>query len=64
MALSEHKVMEALWPVTDPELHVSIVELDMVRGIETRRGQVFDAGTLQPLIGVARRDEANAVVAR
>ena len=31
MALSEHQVIEALRPVTDPELHVSIVELDMVR---------------------------------
>ena len=31
MALTEHQVMEALRPVTDPELHVSIVELDMVR---------------------------------
>ena len=27
MALSEQQVIEALRPVTDPELHVSIVEL-------------------------------------
>ncbi len=40
MALSEHQVMEALWPVTDPELHVSIVELDMVRRVDIRRGRV------------------------
>jgi ATP-binding protein involved in chromosome partitioning len=40
MALSEHKVMEALWPVTDPELHVSIVELDMIRRVDIRRGRV------------------------
>jgi ATP-binding protein involved in chromosome partitioning len=40
MALSEHQVMEALWPVTDPELHVSIVELDMIRRIDIRRGRV------------------------
>jgi ATP-binding protein involved in chromosome partitioning len=40
MALSEHKVMEALAPVTDPELHVSIVELDMIRRVDIRRGRV------------------------
>jgi ATP-binding protein involved in chromosome partitioning len=40
MALSEHQVMEALRPVTDPELHVSIVELDMIRRIDIRRGRV------------------------
>ncbi|MGH3282108.1 MAG: Mrp/NBP35 family ATP-binding protein [Trebonia sp.] len=38
--LTEHKVIEALQPVTDPELHVSIVELDMIRGVEVRRGKV------------------------
>jgi ATP-binding protein involved in chromosome partitioning len=40
MALSEHQVMEALWPVTDPELHISIVELDMIRRVDIRRGRV------------------------
>jgi len=40
MALSEHQVVEALRPVTDPELHVSIVELDMIRGVEIRRGRI------------------------
>ncbi len=40
MALTEHQVIEALRPVTDPELHVSIVELDMIRRVEIRRGRV------------------------
>jgi ATP-binding protein involved in chromosome partitioning len=40
MALTELQVIEALRPVTDPELHLSIVELDMVRGVDIRRGRV------------------------
>jgi ATP-binding protein involved in chromosome partitioning len=40
MALSEHQVIEALRPVTDPELHVSIVELDMIRRVDIRRGRL------------------------
>jgi ATP-binding protein involved in chromosome partitioning len=40
MALTEHQVIEALRPVSDPELHVSIVELDMIRRVEIRRGRV------------------------
>jgi ATP-binding protein involved in chromosome partitioning len=40
MALTEHQVIEALRPVSDPELHLSIVELDMVRGVDIRRGRV------------------------
>jgi ATP-binding protein involved in chromosome partitioning len=40
MALTEHQVIEALRPVSDPELHVSIVELDMIRGVDIRRGRV------------------------
>jgi ATP-binding protein involved in chromosome partitioning len=40
MALSEHQVIEALRPVSDPELHVSIVELDMIRRVDIRRGRV------------------------
>lgn len=40
LALTEHQVIEALRPVTDPELHVSIVELDMIRGVDIRRGRV------------------------
>ncbi len=40
MAVREQQVIEALRPVTDPELHVSILELDMVRGVDIRRGRV------------------------
>ena len=40
MATSEQHVLEALRAVTDPELGVSIVELDMVRSLEVRRGRV------------------------
>ncbi|MBO0729494.1 MAG: Mrp/NBP35 family ATP-binding protein [Acidimicrobiaceae bacterium] len=40
MSVQEQQVIEALKPVTDPELGVSIVELDMVRGVDIRRGRV------------------------
>lgn len=40
MALSQQQVIEALRPVTDPELHLSIVELEMVRAVDIRRGRV------------------------
>jgi ATP-binding protein involved in chromosome partitioning len=40
MAPSERDVIEALRPVLDPELGVSIVELEMVRAVEIRRGRV------------------------
>lgn len=40
MGLSERQVLEALRPVTDPELGVSIVELEMVKAIEVKRGRV------------------------
>ena len=40
LALSEQHVLEALRKVNDPELGVSIVELDMVRALEVRRGRV------------------------
>jgi ATP-binding protein involved in chromosome partitioning len=40
MGLSERQVLEALRPVTDPELGVSIVELDMVKAVEIKRGRV------------------------
>ncbi|MGI8492940.1 MAG: Mrp/NBP35 family ATP-binding protein [Acidimicrobiales bacterium] len=40
MSPTEHQVIEALRPVADPELHVSIVELDMIRAVEIRRGRV------------------------
>src|SRR5215475_168963 len=37
---TEAEVLEALRPVEDPEIHRSIVELDMVRGIELGTGRV------------------------
>ena len=37
---SEAQVLEALRPVQDPEIHRSIVELNMVRGIEIDAGNV------------------------
>ncbi len=40
MGLSERQVLEALRPVTDPELGVSIVELEMVKAVEIKRGRV------------------------
>ena len=39
-ALGEAQVLEALRPVEDPEIHRSIVELNMVRGIEIDAGNV------------------------
>ena len=38
--VSERDVIEALRPVQDPELGVSIVELDMVKAVAVRRGTV------------------------
>ncbi len=40
MALSEQQVVEALRPVMDPELNMSIVDLDMVKGVRVHRGRV------------------------
>jgi ATP-binding protein involved in chromosome partitioning len=40
MPVSEAQVLEALRPVQDPELHRSIVDLDMVRGITVDGGRV------------------------
>ncbi len=40
MPVSEAQVLEALRPVQDPELHRSIVDLDMVRRIEITGSQV------------------------
>ena len=39
-SLSEAQVLEALRPVEDPEIHRSIVELNMVRGIRIDAGNV------------------------
>jgi len=40
MSLTEAEVVEALRPVEDPELHRSIVDLDMVRGVSIDGGHV------------------------
>jgi ATP-binding protein involved in chromosome partitioning len=40
MPVSEAQVLEALRPVQDPELHRSIVDLDMVKSIEVAGGAV------------------------
>ena len=40
MPLTEDQVLEALRPVMDPELHMSIVDLDMVKDISVRGSRV------------------------
>ena len=40
MALTEAQIVEALRPVEDPELHMSIVDLGMVKKVDVRRGTV------------------------
>ena len=40
MPVSEDQVIEALRPVEDPELHRSIVDLDMVRRVAVDSGHV------------------------
>jgi len=40
MPLTEDQVLEALRPVMDPELHMSIVDLDMVKDISIRGSRV------------------------
>jgi len=40
MSITEQDVIEALRPVQDPELHRSIVELDMVRSVQLQLPQV------------------------
>jgi ATP-binding protein involved in chromosome partitioning len=56
MGVSEAQVIEALRPVTDPELHLSIVELDMVRSVDIRRGRVTVTVALT-VAGCPLRDE-------
>ena len=56
MALSEQQLIEALRPVTDPELNVSIVELGMVREVSARRGRV-SATIALTVAGCPMRDE-------
>jgi ATP-binding protein involved in chromosome partitioning len=40
MAVSQDQVLEALRPVQDPELNMSIIDLNMVKAIKVRRGRV------------------------
>src|SRR5688572_30727885 len=40
MSLTDAAVIDALRPVTDPELHRSIVDLDMVRAVAIDGGRV------------------------
>src|SRR5947207_12824101 len=40
MPVSEAQVLDALRPVQDPELHRSIVDLDMVRGVRVAGREV------------------------
>src|SRR5438309_6581968 len=40
MPVTEAQVIEALRPVQDPELHVSIVDIDMVRAVRIDGGRV------------------------
>lgn len=56
MALSEQQIVEALRPVTDPELHVSIVDLGMVKGVDIRRSRVTVTVALT-VAGCPMRDE-------
>nr|MDQ2725620.1 Mrp/NBP35 family ATP-binding protein [Actinomycetota bacterium] len=56
MALDEQQVMEALRPVTDPDLQASIVDLGMIRGIGIRRGRVRVAIALSG-VDPSRREE-------
>jgi ATP-binding protein involved in chromosome partitioning len=56
MAITDTQLLEALRPVTDPELHVSIVDLGMVRGVESRRGRVTATIALT-VAGCPMRDE-------
>jgi ATP-binding protein involved in chromosome partitioning len=56
LALSERNLIEALRPVTDPELNVSIVDLGMVRGFDVKRGKVVATVALT-VAGCPMRDE-------
>ena len=56
MGVSEHQLMDALRPVTDPELHVSIVDLGMVKSVSSRRGHVTATIALT-VPGCPMRDE-------
>jgi ATP-binding protein involved in chromosome partitioning len=63
MALSESELIEALRPVQDPELHVSIVDLGMVRAVRNRRGRVTATIALT-VAGCPMREEVTGRVSR
>ena len=56
MGVSEQQLVDALRPVTDPELHVSIVDLGMVKAVTSRRGRV-SATIALTVAGCPMRDE-------
>lgn len=56
MGVSDQQLLEALRPVTDPELHVSIVDLGMVKSVTSRRGRV-SATIALTVAGCPMRDE-------
>ena len=56
MALGEQQLIEALRPVTDPELHMSIVDLGMVKSVTAKRGRVSVTVALT-VAGCPMRDE-------
>jgi len=63
MALNEQQVMEALRPVTDPELRVSIVELGMVRDVHVRWGRVTVTAALSAIDLAARHGFTGRITA-
>ena len=56
MPLSEQQLIEALRPVTDPELHMSVVDLGMVKSVTAKRGRVSVTVALT-VAGCPMRDE-------
>jgi len=56
MALSEQDVIEALRPVTDPELHLSVVDLDMIRAVALD-GPAVSVTVALTVAGCPMRDE-------
>jgi ATP-binding protein involved in chromosome partitioning len=62
MPVTEQQVIEALRPVHDPELHASIVDLGMVRGVQVDDGHAHVVIALT-VAGCPLRDEINRRVA-
>ncbi|HMC40037.1 MAG TPA: Mrp/NBP35 family ATP-binding protein [Acidimicrobiales bacterium] len=56
MGLGDQQLIDALRPVTDPELHLSIVDLGMVKQVSARRGRVTATIALT-VAGCPMRDE-------